>query len=255
MTTTLIVLAHPDNRSFNGAWADATEAAALEHGGSVLRSDLCAMNFNPVEAPKSYRQAEKGVRFDPLKAQESAAKEDKFPPDVRAEIEKLQAADRVVFHFPLWWFSVPAILKGWLDRVLVHGALHSVDERFDNGKFRSKKALFCVTTGASEAESAFNGKEGEAEMLLWPAAYTLRYLGFTVLTPKIVHGVHGYHTGPARVELENRLKAVLGEQDELIEGFDSRPCLSFNKDTDFDENGSLLPDRPSHSFFIRQSKS
>ena len=52
LTTTLIVLAHPDPRSFNGAWANATEAACEALGDTVLRSDLVALGFDPVEAAK-----------------------------------------------------------------------------------------------------------------------------------------------------------------------------------------------------------
>ncbi|TYC64406.1 NAD(P)H-dependent oxidoreductase [Marinobacter sp. BW6] len=44
------------------------------------------------------------------------------------------------------------------------------------------------------------------QMLLWPLAYTFRYLGFDVLRPLIVHGVHGYHKGAAKDDLENRLR-------------------------------------------------
>lgn len=254
MTTTLVVLAHPERRSFNAAWADATEHAAKLQGDVVLTSDLCAMGFNPVEAPMHYLDWHNEDHFDPLKVQQDAAETDRLPKDVQTEIDKLRKADRVVFHFPLWWFAPPAILKGWFDRVFVHGALHSVDQRFDSGLWQHKKALFCVTTGSSETESAFNGKEGDVEMLLWPTAYTLRYLGFTVLKPKVVHGVHGYHQGKAHLDLGKRLQAVLMAQRELIASFDTCPHLDFNKDTDFDAAGRLSPDSPSYSHFIRHLK-
>ena len=253
MTTTLIVLAHPDRRSFNGAWADATAKASSELGHTVEQSDLVAMNFNPVESVRHYApERDKGV-FDPLKGQEEAAKAGMIPEDVADEIEKLRKADRVVFHFPLWWFAPPAILKGWFDRVLLHGELHDVEQRFDRGLFTGKRALFCVTTGSTEGESSFKGKEGDIAMLLWPVAYTLRYLGFSVLLPKIVHGVHGYHEGVEREKLQMRLKSVLDGQKELITGFDQLPLMEFNNDEDFDEKGTLKPDRPSFSSFIRQT--
>ena len=253
MTTTLIVLAHPDKRSFNGAWASATEHAARAEGGTVLLSDLCAMGFDPVESVVHYPDAQGTGSFDPLKSQEKAARNRQLPHDVQAEIDKLLQADRVVFHFPLWWFGPPAILKGWFDRVLANGALHDVDRRFDTGLLCGKKALFCVTTGSSAAESAYNGKEGDVRMLLWPAAYTLRYLGFSVLQPVTVHGVHGYHKGAAEAELRSGLQTVLADQERLIAEFDNRPCLTFNADSDFDCSGRLHPDSPSHSLFIRQS--
>ncbi|WP_439154269.1 NAD(P)H-dependent oxidoreductase [Yoonia sp.] len=252
MTTTLIVLAHPDPRSFNGAWANATRRACEALGDTVLCSDLVAMGFDPVERASHYPHRPTDTCFDALKAQEEAAAQHLLPADVKAEIEKLRRADRVVFHFPIWWFAPPAILKGWFDRVLAHGELHCVQHRFDAGHFRGKKALFCVTTGSNEKESAFNGKEGDIQMLLWPAAYTLRYLGFSVAVPEIVHGVHGYHRGARQEVLHDRLAGVLDAQDRLMTEFDSRAFFRFNADTDFDENGALKADRPSYSHFIRK---
>jgi NAD(P)H dehydrogenase (quinone) len=251
VTTTLIVLAHPEPRSFNGAWARATEASCRDLGHTVLWSDLCAMRFDPVERSDHYRAFPDTARFDPLKAQEAAAKADRLPPEVTTEIDKIRAADRVVFHFPLWWFAPPAILKGWFERVLAHGALHTVDERFDTGRCRGKTALFCVTQGADEHESAWNGKEGDIRLLLWPAAYTLRYLGFDVLDPVTALGVHGYHTGAKRSALHARLRTVLDAQTDLMRTFDTHPRLHFNADTDFDAQGRLKPEAASHSAFIR----
>ena len=252
MTTTLIVLAHPEKRSFTGAWADASARAAAALGDTVLRSDLSAMNFDPAEAAAHYDNWPDRP-FDPLKAQEKAAARDGLPSVVAQEVAKIRLADRIVFHFPLWWFAPPAVLKGWFDRVLVHGALHSVDQRFDKGLCRGKEALFCVSTGAQETESAHNGKEGNVQMLLWPAAYTLRYLGFTVLRPLVVHGVHGYFQGEEKRALEDRLEAVLAAQQDVMARFNTLPRIAFNADTDFDSEGQLRPDRPSLSHFIRHA--
>jgi NAD(P)H dehydrogenase (quinone) len=251
MPTTLIVLAHPDRRSFNGAWSDATEAAALAQGDTVLRSDLCQMGFDPVERAAHYGDWPEDAPFDPLKAQEGAADAGSTPKDVRAEVDKIKQADRMVLHFPLWWFAPPAILKGWFDRAFQHGALHDVDARFDRGMCRGKQALMCVTTGSNAAESAYNGKEGDIRLLLWPTAYTLRYLGFDVLEPVVVHGVHGYHRGDRETQLVNRLTATLDAQTDIMAGFSTRPRLRFNRDDDFDETGQLRSDRASITPFIR----
>ena len=249
MTTTLVVLAHPERRSFNGAWAQATADACAALGHRVLWSDLTALDFAPAETAAQYPLHDPATPFDPLKVQEAAGED--LPPDVAREVAKLRAADHVVFHFPLWWFAPPAVLKGWFDRVFAHGALHDVDHRFDRGRLRGKTALLCVTTGADAHESAFNGKEGEIGMLLWPTAYTLRYLGVTVLTPEVVHGVHGYFEGAERGALEDRLRGVLARQSAVIAGLADRPALAFNADTDFDADGRLKPGAPSHTPFIR----
>ncbi len=254
MTTTLVILAHPESRSFNGAWAKATQDGCHTQGDTVLVSDLTQMGFDPVERATHYTDFSTASPFDPLKAQEAASEDKTLPQAVQTEIEKVLCADRLIFHFPIWWFAPPAILKGWCDRVLAHGATHTVDQRFDAGRFTGRKALFCVTTGSGASESAFNGKEGDIQMLLWPLAYTLRYLGFSVLKPKIVHGVHGYHTGPDKAALSARLIKVLEEQSALIGQFDDRPLVEFNADDDFDAQGQLKADRPSVTPFIRHTK-
>lgn len=253
MTATLIVLAHPELGSFNGQWAKATHDACLAQGHTILTSNLVQMGFNPVEEKRHYPDLDDEQLFDPLKAQEHAAASQNLPAVVVREIEKLRRADRIVLHFPIWWFSPPAILKGWLDRVLAHGETHSVDARFDQGQFRQKKILFCVTTGSQASESAFNGKEGDIQMLLWPLAYAFRYLGFSVLAPQIVHGVHGYHQAARLNELRERLGEVLAGQNGLVERWDQLPELQFNSDRDFDGHGMLKHDSPSYSYFIRHS--
>lgn len=248
MTTTLIVLAHPEPRSFSGQWADASERAAKDLGHNVLRSDLGA--FDPAERASHY--ANPGDPFDVLKAQERASLCNTLPPDVLVEVEKLEAADRIVFHFPLWWFAPPAILKGWFERVLLHGRTHDVNHRFDTGRFRGRRALFCVTTGANAVESGPGGREGDTRLHLWPAAYALRYLGFDVLEPVLLHGVHGYQQGDRKAAMEARLKATLAGQADLMKMFDDLPLMQFNSDDDFDLDGRLKPGVPSHSPFIRR---
>ncbi|WP_103225227.1 NAD(P)H-dependent oxidoreductase [Roseibium marinum] len=250
MTTTLIVLVHPAPTSFNAAWAEATEEACLSLGDEVLRSDLYAMGFNPAEGPAHYPPASVTDPYDVLKTQEAAAKAGRLPADVQCEIDKVRSADRIILHFPVWWFAPPAMLKGWCERVLVNGGMHDTDNRFDAGLFRGKTVLFCATTGSRAAESAHNGKEGDIQMLLWPLAYTFRYLGFDVLRPRLIHGVHGYHKGAAKQTLEQRLQDELKAHRQIIADYENLPGVPFNADDAF-EAGCLRADAPSHSLFIR----
>ncbi|ARU02158.1 NAD(P)H-dependent oxidoreductase [Yoonia vestfoldensis] len=249
MPSTLIVLAHPEPRSFNAQWAQASADASAALGHDVIWSDLYALGFDPAERAAHYDHPA-DLPFDALKAQGHAA-ETVLPADVAAELDKLRRADRIIFHFPMWWFAPPAMLKGWCDRALAHGALHSTAERFDTGMLRGKKALLCVTTGSSADESAHNGKEGDVNLLLWPLAYTLRYLGLTILQPVCVHGVHGYHRGARATALAERLGNALAGQAGLIAGFDDLPEITFNADDGFDAKGRLRADRPSVTPFIR----
>lgn len=247
MTTTLVVLAHPERRSFNGAWAQASAEAAAAQGDTVLWSDLYGMGFDPAERAAHYAR---GGAFDPLKAQEEAAAAGGLPGDVAGEVAKLQAADRIVLHFPLWWFAPPAMLKGWCERALVHGLLHDVDRRFDAGLMRGRSVLFCVSTGADETEAGPSGREGDTRLLLWPLAMTFRYLGYDVLDPVCAHGVHGYHSGAAEAALRERLGAVLEAQGDVLAGWQARARLPFNADAEFDAEGRLRTGSPQHTPFI-----
>lgn len=251
MTTTLIVLAHPAPTSFNAAWARASEEASASLGDTVLLSDLYALGFDPSERATHYLDGVATDPYDVLKTQQAASETDRLPPQVRGEIGKVRAADRIICHFPMWWFAPPAMLKGWCERVLMNGGLHDTDNRFDSGHFCGRSILFCVTTGSKAAESAHNGKEGDVQMLLWPLAYTFRYLGFDVLRPRIVHGVHGYHKGASREALEDRLRGTLAAQHQVLAEYATLPRLTFNADTDF-EDGRLRDGVPGHSLFIRQ---
>lgn len=89
-------------------------------------------------------------------------------------------------------------------------------------------------------------------LLLWPLAYTLRYCGMDVLEPVLLHGVHGYHKWTKRAVLEARLTAALADQAWVLRDLDRRPVMAFNPDSDFDAEGRLRADAPSHSPFIRR---
>lgn len=241
MPTTLVVVVHPEPTSFTCAWAKASIDAARGLGHDVLVSDLYAQGFDPAERGEHYGI---GAGFDPLKAQEQAAASGTLPSGISEEVDKVEAADLVIFHFPIWWFAPPAMLKGWCERALVHGRLHAVDARFDSGPCRGKRALFCVSTGAKAAEIGPDGKEGRLDYLLWPLAYTLRYCGFDVLAPVSCNGVHGYWTGADKAALDSRLGATLDAQRTLLEGIGTHPLWRFNADTDFDAEGRLKPGAP-----------
>lgn len=245
MPCTLILHAHPEPLSFTAAWAEASARGAAAAGHTVLRSDLHAQGFDPVEGPGHY--AAPPVPFDALKAQEQA---DPPPGDVAGEIAKLRAADLIVLHFPIWWFAPPAMVKGWTERVLMHGHLHTTRDRFDRGRMAGKRVLFCVTNGANEAQTGPDGKEGDTRLLLWPLAHTFRYCGATVLEPVILRGVHGYARGADKVAMDRRLGAALDAQAGLIAGAPARGVWPFNADTDFDADGRLRPGAPVLSPYI-----
>ncbi|MGB0630897.1 MAG: NAD(P)H-dependent oxidoreductase [Alphaproteobacteria bacterium] len=105
--TILIVFAHPLPDSFAAALKDAVAAGLSDGGHEAEIIDLYADDFDPrLSAAERTRFVQPG--FVP-------------PADTAAYCDRLKAADGLVFIFPQWWFSMPAILKGFVDRVFVPG--------------------------------------------------------------------------------------------------------------------------------------
>jgi NAD(P)H dehydrogenase (quinone) len=249
-STVLIVLAHPERRIVLRRWAEAS-AAGAEAAGRGCCGPTSAPWASTRSRGRSATTSHAG-RFDPLKAQEAAAAEGHLPARCRqAEVAKIELADMIVFHFPLWWFGPPAILKGWFDRCLIHGRIHDVDHRFDAGRMRGKRALFLRRPGRVRWNAVRAARRGRRAFCSGRMAYTLRYCGFDVAEPLTVHGVHGYFEGAEERALETRLAEVLADQARVIATLDRRPVMPFNADTDFDATGRLRPGAPSHSPFIR----
>lgn len=255
MKTALVVLAHPSTSSFNHAWFESTVSALKTAGFRTQTSNLFALGFDPAERAEHYGDFVSGDGFDVLRVQSDAQKARMLPEAVTQEIAKLHSADLVVFHFPLWWFAPPAMLKGWFERVLVHGEFHTSEHRFDKGLAKGKRALFCVTCGVDEKGGSPSGYEADTRMLLWPLAFSLYYCGFEVIQPVVQYGVHGFHEGQAKTDLESTLDKRLAGQKQLIENLESLELIRFNPQSDFDEDGLLKADAPVYSKFISRENS
>ena len=195
----LIVLAHPERQSFNGALFD-TAIATLEAAGcSVSSSDLYRLGFDPVSGRKNFSSVKEPdylkLQVEELHASEGGG----FAPDLEAELAKLEAADLVIWQFPLWWFGLPAILKGWVDRVFAMGRAYGGGRVYDTGMFKGKRALLSLTTGGPEDAYTAEGFNGDLDAILRPIHRgMLQFTGFAVLAPHIVYA-------PVRAETEQRV--------------------------------------------------
>lgn len=108
----LIVYAHPEPQSFNGALFETAIETLEAAGHTVMTSDLYAMGFEPVSDRRNFQLA-RDPDFLKLQQEELYATErDSFSPELDAEMAKLEEAELLIFLFPLWWFGLPAILKG-----------------------------------------------------------------------------------------------------------------------------------------------
>jgi NAD(P)H dehydrogenase (quinone) len=96
----------------------------------------------------------------------------------------------LILQFPMWWFSLPAMLKGWIDRVFVFGAAYDFGRTWDKGVFVGRRAMLALTASAPEAAFYPDGRSGDMERVLWPIhAGVLALCGYSVLPPFIAHGI------------------------------------------------------------------
>lgn len=194
----LIVYAHPEPRSLNGSLLHVATHELRVQGHEVRVSDLYAGNWKSAVDRADFPSLEPGARFKPARASGQAFAANALTEDVRAEHEKLLWADALILQFPLWWYSMPAILKGWVDRVYAYGFAYGVGEhsdrywgdRFGEGILAGKRAMLLVTAGGWEEHYSARGVNGPIDDLLFPINHgILYYPGYDVLPPFVVYRV------------------------------------------------------------------
>src|SRR5208337_5129911 len=110
-----LILAHPSPGSFNHAIAEKTMETLQEAGHAVLFHDLCM------------------ERFDPLLPSVEIPRDAPLSPVIARHCAEIAATDGIVIVHPDWWGMPPAILKGWIDRVLRPGIAYKFAST-DNGE-------------------------------------------------------------------------------------------------------------------------
>src|ERR1700730_8633409 len=112
----LIVYAHPEPRSLNGAIRDFSVERLRRAGHDVQLSDLYAMRWKATFDAADFPDRDANEPLDPEGASKHAYETGTQTPDIAAEQDKLRQADVLILQFPMWWYTMPAILKGWVDR-------------------------------------------------------------------------------------------------------------------------------------------
>ncbi|WP_415770056.1 NAD(P)H-dependent oxidoreductase [Pseudomonas sp. LB3P38] len=180
----LIVHAHPEPKSFTTALRDRAVETLRAQGHQVQVSDLYAMNWNPVASAEDFSARENPEYLVYALEQRRNSKEQTLAADIQQELDKLLWSDLLILNFPIYWFSTPAILKGWIDRVLISGICYGGKRFYDQGGLRGKKALMTVTLGGREHMLGEGAIHGPLEDMLRPLMRgTLAYVGLEVLQP------------------------------------------------------------------------
>uniref|UniRef100_UPI001A994280 ribosyldihydronicotinamide dehydrogenase [quinone]-like isoform X1 n=1 Tax=Gasterosteus aculeatus aculeatus TaxID=481459 RepID=UPI001A994280 len=241
----LIVYAHQSSASFNSAAKDAAKEVLAAQGCTVEVSDLYAMKFKATATAEDITgDVKNAAHFRYAEETKLAWEEGKLCADITEEQRKLTEADLIIFQFPMYWFTVPAIMKGWMDRVLTLGYAYSEERRYSQGIFKDKKAMLSFTTGSHESMFSADGVNGDMNVTLWPLQLfnltllpfqngILHYCGFQVLAPQIFWA-------PSRLPSEARGTLLEGWRTRL-QGVLSEKPLSFTPLDCFDgEKGFQL---------------
>lgn len=132
----LVVYCHPRKQSFNHAIKEAAVQRLQAQGHEVQVADLYAEGFQPAMNIDDFAQFES----EPM------------PTEILREQQRVEWSDGVVFIFPLWWWSLPAMLKGWIDRVMSYGWAYDDPMDPHSGPLNERRILVLMTAGASRAQ-------------------------------------------------------------------------------------------------------
>jgi NAD(P)H dehydrogenase (quinone) len=218
-----LLTAHPEPRSLNGSLSRFIVDHLESQGHQVQVSDLYAMQWKASLDRDDFQPADAldaDGHFNPSTASGHALQRGTQPDDIAAEQAKLLWAGAVIVLFPLWWYSMPAVMKGWFDRVYAYGFAYGVGEhsdhrwgeRFGEGTLAGKRAMLVVTTGGWGSHYGPRGINGPIDDLLFPIHHgMLYYPGMSVLPPYVVHRtskVDDARYALIQAELGQRLNAL-----------------------------------------------
>jgi len=150
----LVVYCHPDPESFNAAICDLVCARLTEAGAELRVLDLYARGFDGTLSKSEWR----GYLDSPA---------NRGP--VEQDAAALEWCDTLIFIYPTWWYGLPAILKGWLDRVMLPDVAFmmpdGVNKTIRPGLTHIKRLAVFTTCGASRWLTFFVGAPGKRTLL------------------------------------------------------------------------------------------
>lgn len=162
----VIICAHPNPASFNASIAKVLQEELEKKGVSVKAKDLYAMNFNPLLSAEDFAGYHNG----------------NIPADIAREQKDIKTANIIVFVAPIWWNSVPAIMKGYMDRIFSLGFAYEYTKTGPRGLLTDKKGLFITTSGADAQDAEATGMQSVINNSLINGFFG--FCGFTEYTGK-----------------------------------------------------------------------
>ncbi|MEO8534246.1 MAG: NAD(P)H-dependent oxidoreductase [Flavobacterium sp.] len=139
----LVVYAHPNSGSLNHFFKQTIVESLQESNQEVEVRDLYQINFDPVLSLSDMN----GQRIG------------KVADEVKTEQDFISWADRIIFVYPIWWTGMPAIMKGYIDRVFSYGFAYRYDQGIQKGLLTGKKTIIVNSHGKSNAEYEATGMD------------------------------------------------------------------------------------------------
>lgn len=189
----LVIYAHPDPHSFNHA---ILETVTEELGGSENSysiRDLYANSFDPIL---------KGSDLQNIRINKQAE-------DLTEEQELVREANVLIFIFPVWWFNMPAILKGYIDRVFAEGFAFHLNEKGASGLLKGKRAIIFNTTGGTRKNYEESGFAEAFRKCICSGIF--HFCGFDQVVQHFLYAVPA-GTDNERAEMLQRVRRIMKEQ-------------------------------------------
>ncbi|KAJ3438544.1 nad p h oxidoreductase-related [Anaeramoeba flamelloides] len=220
----LIVFAHPESKSFNAALKNTAVSTLTEAGHEVKVSDLYEIGWNFHVDRTNFTELKDNDYFKPQSEQPLG----KYIQKIKDEQAKVTWCDMIIFQFPMYWYSMPSILKSWVDIVFSAGFAYGGDYGyFEKAGFAGKKALICTTTGGPEFFYTEKGRSGNYKRILYPIIYGMFvFTGMESYEPQVFFG-------PAHGTDESR-KEMLKKYSEFLKDIDNQKFIPFNKSDKFE---------------------
>ena len=179
----LIVYAHPNPKSFNHAILETISGELKKKKKEFKVRDLYKIGFNPVLSTKDLSSIQNGA----------------VPADIKKEQKFIDRSDTIIFIFPIWWSAMPAMLKGYIDRVFSLKFAYDITEDAVLGLLKGKKVFLVSTTGATKEEYEKMGAFKMMNMAMDMAIF--QFSGMEVIG-------HQYFSGVPYISQQDRKKML-----------------------------------------------
>lgn len=144
----LIIYAHPNSGSLNHFFKNTIIEFLEKSGQEIVVRDLNEINFNPVLSLQDMQGQRMGQVAE----------------DVQKEQDFISRADRIIFIYPIWWTGMPAIMKGYIDRVFSYGFAYRYDQGIQKGLLTGKQTIIVNSHGKSNTEYEAMGMDKALEL-------------------------------------------------------------------------------------------